>query len=142
MRLLRHRTQASALKHDSTRLFELRSNSVSLFLFSQNSMQLLLFAGDWIRLAPDSTRLCSLRSDSTKGYSPKPRKLIFWILYAAQKLYISKHFPYSKVTILGSPCGGWGTLVEQVSYCLTLKGEVSCSSGSSGKPSYCFDSRS
>ena len=106
MRLLRHRTQASAFKHDSARLFELRPNSVSHFLFSQNSMQLLLFAGDWIRLAPHSTRLCSLRSDSTKGYSPKSCKLIFWILYAAQKLYISKHFPYSKVTILGSPCGG------------------------------------
>ena len=141
MRLLRHRTQASAFKHDSARLFELRPNSVSLFLFSQNSMQLLLFAGDWIRLAPDSTRLCSLRSDSTKGYSPKPRKLIFWILYAAPNnvhfktlsLFKSDDFRLSL---------WWGTLVEQVSYCLTLKGKVSCSSGSSGKTSYCFDSRS
>ena len=94
---------------------------MSLFLFSQNSMQLLLFAGDWIRLAPDSTRLCSLRSGSTKGYSPKPPKLIFWILYAAQKLYISKHFPYSKVTILGSPCGG--VLVKRKSRTFRLKGK-------------------
>ena len=49
--------------------------------------------------------------------------------------------PLFKNDNLGLPLG-WGTLVEQVSNCLTLKGQISCSSGSSGKTSYCLDSGS
>ena len=97
-------------------------NSVSLFLFSQNSMQLLLFAGDWIKLAPDSTRLCSLRSDSTKGYSPKLRKLIFWILYAAQKLYISSTFLIQKVLFWALPVVGYTCRTSLVLFNLKGRG--------------------
>ena len=78
MRLLRHRTQASAFKHDSARLFEPRPNSVSLFFFSQNSMQLLLFAGDWIRLGPDSLVLFDLKGKGLMPFVLKRKNIVLF----------------------------------------------------------------